>query len=31
MPLSTNLADRVRAMLADRSQWQRYPEPVQEW
>jgi ATP-dependent Lhr-like helicase len=31
MPLSTNLADRVRAMLADRSQWHLYPEPVQEW
>jgi ATP-dependent Lhr-like helicase len=31
MPLTTNLADRVRAMLADRSQWHLYPEPVQEW
>jgi ATP-dependent Lhr-like helicase len=31
MPLSTNLADRVRTMLADRSQWHLYPEPVQEW
>ncbi len=31
MPLTTNLADRVRAMLADRTQWHLYPEPVQEW
>lgn len=31
MPMTTNLADRVRRMLADRSQWKLFPEPVQEW
>ncbi len=31
MPLSTNLADRVRAMLADPAQWQRMPADVREW
>lgn len=31
MPLSTNLADRVRAMLADRAQWARMPADVREW
>ena len=31
MPLTTNLADRVRAMLADASTWGAYPAPVQEW
>jgi len=29
--ISTNLADRVRAFLDDRSQWQRFPDPVREW
>ncbi|MBH9536635.1 ligase-associated DNA damage response DEXH box helicase [Novosphingopyxis sp. YJ-S2-01] len=31
MPLSTNLAARVREFLFDRSQWRRFPDDVQEW
>ena len=31
MPLSTNLARRVRAMLADPAGWSRMPEDVREW
>ncbi len=31
MPLSTNLADRVRAMIADRTQWARMPADVRDW
>ena len=31
MPLSTNLADRVRAFLHDRSEWTRFPDDVREW
>lgn len=31
LPLSTNLADRVRALLQDPAQWGRFPAPVQEW
>ena len=30
-PLSTYLADRVRAMLADPTTWKALPEQVQEW
>jgi ATP-dependent Lhr-like helicase len=30
-PLSTHLAGRVRAMLADRDSWRGLPEPVREW
>ena len=30
-PLSTHLARRVRAMLADRRSWPRLPAPVAEW
>ncbi|HEX2839772.1 ligase-associated DNA damage response DEXH box helicase [Hyphomicrobium sp.] len=30
-PLSTHLAKRVRAMLADRSRWRDLPTPVAEW
>jgi ATP-dependent Lhr-like helicase len=30
-PLSTHLAERVRAMLADRHAWSRLPLPVAEW
>ncbi len=30
-PLSTHLAKRVRAMLADRKQWNGLPLPVAEW
>jgi ATP-dependent Lhr-like helicase len=30
-PLSTYLAARVRALLADSSQWTSLPEPVREW
>ena len=30
-PLSTHLAKRVRAMLADRSRWHDLPTPVAEW
>ncbi len=31
MPLTTNLASRVRAMLNTPSLWRNFPEPVQEW
>jgi ATP-dependent Lhr-like helicase len=31
MPLSTNLAQRVRAMIADPGQWDRMPRDVREW
>jgi ATP-dependent Lhr-like helicase len=31
LPLTTNLASRVRAMLHDPSAWHAYPEPVREW
>ncbi len=31
MPLTTNLAARVRAMLHDPAAWSAYPEPVREW
>ncbi|MCK6454773.1 MAG: ligase-associated DNA damage response DEXH box helicase, partial [Alphaproteobacteria bacterium] len=31
LPLTTRLADRVRAMLADRRSWRDLPEPVAEW
>jgi ATP-dependent Lhr-like helicase len=30
-PLSTHLAKRVRAMLADRSRWKDLPTPVAQW
>ncbi|MBY0336364.1 MAG: ligase-associated DNA damage response DEXH box helicase [Acetobacteraceae bacterium] len=31
MPLTTSLAARVRALLADPERWKNLPEPVQEW
>ena len=31
MPLTTNLAARVRALLHDHAAWRLFPEPVQEW
>ena len=31
MPLSTNLADRVRRMLSDPATWTDFPPQVQEW
>ena len=31
MPLTTNLAARVRAMLNTPALWQSFPEPVREW
>lgn len=31
LPLSTHLATRVRALLADPSGWPALPEPVREW
>jgi ATP-dependent Lhr-like helicase len=31
MPLSTNLADRVRGFLWDRDEWARFPDDVREW
>ncbi|QNM84079.1 ligase-associated DNA damage response DEXH box helicase [Sphingomonas sabuli] len=31
MSLSTHLANRVRGMLADRNDWQRFPDDVREW
>jgi len=31
MPISTNLADRVRQFLAEPNQWHRFPTDVREW
>ncbi len=31
MPLSTNLADRVRRFLAEPDEWVRFPDDVREW
>jgi ATP-dependent Lhr-like helicase len=31
MPLTTHLAERVRAMLVDRPGWARFPDDVREW
>ncbi|MEQ8370719.1 MAG: ligase-associated DNA damage response DEXH box helicase [Alphaproteobacteria bacterium] len=31
LPLTTQLADRVRALLADKNHWPALPPPVQEW
>ncbi|MGA3400407.1 MAG: ligase-associated DNA damage response DEXH box helicase [Acetobacteraceae bacterium] len=31
LPLTTNLADRVRGLLQDPSRWALFPEQVQEW
>ncbi|AXJ95387.1 MULTISPECIES: ligase-associated DNA damage response DEXH box helicase [unclassified Sphingomonas] len=31
MPLSTNLANRVRTFLAEPTQWARFPDDVREW
>jgi len=31
MALTTNLANRVRELLHDRSQWERFPPDVREW
>ncbi|MFM9978448.1 MAG: ligase-associated DNA damage response DEXH box helicase [Sphingomonadaceae bacterium] len=31
MPLSTNLANRVRMFLHDRNEWRRFPPDVREW
>ena len=31
MPLTTNLADRVRGLLQDPPRWPLFPEQVQEW
>jgi ATP-dependent Lhr-like helicase len=31
LPLTTNLAARVRAMLHDPASWHLFPEPVREW
>lgn len=31
MPLTTHLADRVRAFLTDRAGWARFPDDVREW
>ena len=31
MPLSTNLADRVRGFLARPEEWARFPDDVREW
>ncbi len=31
MPLTTNLADRVRAFLDTPSEWTRFPDDVREW
>ncbi|MFN3469843.1 MAG: ligase-associated DNA damage response DEXH box helicase [Novosphingobium sp.] len=31
LPLTTHLADRVRALIADRAGWARFPDDVREW
>jgi ATP-dependent Lhr-like helicase len=31
LPLTTHLANRVRAMLVDRASWGRFPDDVREW
>ncbi len=31
LPLTTHLADRVRAFLTDRAGWGRFPDDVREW
>ena len=31
LPLTTHLAERVQAMLADRAGWARFPDDVREW
>lgn len=31
MPMTTNLADRVRGLLQDPGSWDVFPEPVQQW
>ncbi len=31
LPLTTHLADRVRALLVDRAGWGRFPDDVREW
>ncbi len=31
LPLTTHLADRVRAMMVDRASWARFPDDVREW
>ena len=31
MPLTTHLAERVQALLADRAGWARLPDDVREW
>ncbi|MGZ3172825.1 MAG: ligase-associated DNA damage response DEXH box helicase [Croceibacterium sp.] len=31
LPLTTHLADRVRAMLVDRAGWARFPDDVRDW
>jgi ATP-dependent helicase Lhr and Lhr-like helicase len=31
LPLTTHLAERVRALLADRASWARLPDDVREW
>ena len=31
MPLTTHLAERVRAMIVDRAGWVRFPDDVREW
>jgi ATP-dependent helicase Lhr and Lhr-like helicase len=31
LPLTTHLAERVRAMLTDRASWARFPDDVREW
>ena len=31
MPLSTSLADRVRAFLHEPAEWRRFPDDVREW
>ena len=31
LPLTTNLAERIRSMIADQSNWSLYPASVQQW
>lgn len=31
LPLTTNLAERIRGMIADKKSWDDFPDPVRQW
>lgn len=31
LPLTTNLAERIRSMIADKKGWEAFPDPVRQW